>query len=53
MHGVRTDMILGFFEDGWKFANERYHLSLVPPFTDRSWHSCLFCHIPMLFLSMI
>jgi hypothetical protein len=22
MHGGRTDIILEFFEDGWKFANE-------------------------------
>ena len=22
MHGGRMDIILGFFEDGWKFANE-------------------------------
>jgi hypothetical protein len=38
MHGRRTDIILRFFEDGWKFANEntsiKYNTGLI-------WHTAV------------
>jgi hypothetical protein len=40
MHGGRTDIILGLFEDGWKFANENTYYII---FSEKKMNACPKC----------